>query len=282
MEPSATPGDEELRSDLVGIVLAAGLGRRLHPLTELLPKALCPVGNRALVDHALDRLIPLTEHLGVNLHHHADLLTRHLDREWGSRVRQSLERDEPLGTAGGIARMRGWIDGRAALVVNADTWSTADLSALLDGWDGGRTRVLVHGVAEFGPNAPIVASLLPWSVVARLEERPTGLYEVVWRDASASGELEVVGSAGDFRDCGRPLDYLMANLDAVALRGTSIVAADAQIESGVELLDCVIGAGAQLAGDVRSSVVWSGQSVGADERLIRSIRAGTSVTVGPL
>jgi MurNAc alpha-1-phosphate uridylyltransferase len=282
MEPSATPAGQESRSDLVGVVLAAGSARRLLPLSDLRPKALCPVGNRALVDCALDRLAPVVGGLGVNLHHHVDLLSEHLHREWGSQVWQSIERTEAMGTAGGIARMRRWIDGRGVLVVNADAWSPSDLSPLVDGWNNETIRVMVQGVAEFGPKAKIVASTLPWSVVAQLEERPTGLFEVVWRDAFSRGELEVIGHDGVFHDCGTPLDYLLANLDAVALHGESIVSDDATIESDAELVNCVIGAGAHIAGDVSSSVVWSGQSVGADERLIRSIRAGTSVTVGPL
>ena len=44
------------RGGLCAVVLAAGEGRRLRPLTELLPKALCPVGNVALLDHALRRV----------------------------------------------------------------------------------------------------------------------------------------------------------------------------------------------------------------------------------
>lgn len=282
MEPTATPASQESRSDLVGIVLAAGSARRLMPLSELRPKALCPVGNRALVDCALDRLVPIVGGLGVNLHHHVDLLSEHLHREWGSQVWQSIEPTEALGTAGGIAQMRRWIDGRGVLVVNADAWSPSNLSPLVAGWDGETVRVMVHGEAMFGPKAQIVASTLPWSVVAQLEARPTGLFEVVWRDAFSRGELDVIGHHGVFHDCGTPLDYLSANLDAVSLRGESIVSDDAIIESDAELVNCVIGAGAHIAGEVSSSVVWPGQSVGAGERLIRSIRAGTSVTVGPL
>jgi|694.fasta_scaffold86309_4 NDP-sugar pyrophosphorylase family protein len=282
MEPSATPAGKETGLDLVGIVLAAGAGTRLAPLSGLAPKALCPVGNRALVDLALDRLEGLTSTMAVNAHHFADMVMRHIDQEWGDAVTVSVESGEALGTAGGIARLRGWIDGRAAVVVNADTWSPTSLAPLLDGWDGQTVRVMVNGGGGFGPRARIVASTLPWSVTKNLVEHPTGLYEVVWRDTFARGELEVVDHYGAFIDCGTPLDYLEANLAAVGLNGSAIVGSGVTIEQGRDISGSVIGAGAHVSGDVVDSVVWPGQSVGSDERLIRSIRAGTSVTVGPL
>jgi len=119
-------------------------------------------------------------------------------------------------------------------------------------------------------------------VTKNLVEQPTGLYEVVWRDAFARGELEVVDHDGPFVDCGTPLDYLEANLSAVALNGSTIVGAGATIASGVDISGSVIGAGARINAEVVDSVVWPNQSVESGERLIRSIRAGTSVTVGPL
>ena len=52
-------GEHAATPDLVGVVLAAGEGRRLRPLTDLRPKPLCPVGNRALLDLALERVRPV-------------------------------------------------------------------------------------------------------------------------------------------------------------------------------------------------------------------------------
>jgi N-acetyl-alpha-D-muramate 1-phosphate uridylyltransferase len=282
MEPIAAPALSMSRSDLVGVVLAAGTGTRLDPLTQLLPKALCPVGNRALVDLALDRIGPLVGSLAVNAHHHGEQLRSHLREQRSEAVTVSLERDEPLGTAGGIGRLRSWIDGRSVVVVNADSWTPTPLDALLEGWDGQTVRVMVNGGSTFGPSSKIVASTLPWRIVERLDDHPAGLYEVVWRDAFANGELEVVSHDGVFIDCGTPLDYLRANLEVVALAGDSCVAEGAQIDVSATVTSSVIGPGARIFGDVEASVVWPGQVVESGERLIRSIRAGTSVTVGPL
>ena len=56
------------REDVAGVVLAAGAGTRLRPLTDERPKAMCPVGNVPLVDHALARVAPYAGSLAVNVH----------------------------------------------------------------------------------------------------------------------------------------------------------------------------------------------------------------------
>ena len=56
-------------TDLAGVVLAAGLGTRLRPLTLVRPKPLCPVGDRPLLDHALDRMAAVAGDVAVNVHH---------------------------------------------------------------------------------------------------------------------------------------------------------------------------------------------------------------------
>ena len=101
--------------DLVGVVLAAGRGTRLRPLTRLRPKALCPVGNVPLVDLALERVRPAVGEVAVNLHHGRRTLDAHLADD----VHRSVEADQPLGTAGALGLLRSWIDGRGVLVVNA-------------------------------------------------------------------------------------------------------------------------------------------------------------------
>src|SRR5690606_16890365 len=105
---------KRMGDSLAGVVLAAGAGSRLAPLTRLRPKALCPVGGRALVDHALDRLRPHVERLSVNLHHGADALDGHLPVD----VHRSVEMPVALGTAGALGALRPWVDGRDVLLTN--------------------------------------------------------------------------------------------------------------------------------------------------------------------
>jgi MurNAc alpha-1-phosphate uridylyltransferase len=241
---------------LAGVVLAAGAGERLRPLSRLRPKVLCPVGNRPLVDHALDRFDGVTDSIAVNVHHGRGLLESYL----AGRVHLSFEEAEPLGTAGALGLLRPWIDGRPVLVVNGDTWCPTSVSVLLDGWDGTRIRVLSR--TPFGPRMTVAGALIPWAEVAKLEAEPSGLYEVSWRDAFAEARAEVVALADDapFVDCGTPRDYLEANLTCSG--GAS-----------------VIGPGAVVEGHVEQSVLWPGVSVLPNERLVRAIRAAENVTV---
>lgn len=245
---------------VAGIVLAAGVGSRLRPLTRFRPKALCPVDNVPLVDLALARVAPVTGdgpvNLAVNVHHHADQLANHVV----GRAHVSVEQPVALGTAGAVAHLRPWIDGRAALVVNGDTWSRISLSPLLDGWDGVSVRVLVTGAASLLPGVGVVGSLLPADVIATLPHRPAGLYEACWKPMLAEGRVDLVSEEGPFVSCDRPADYLAANLESSG--GTS-----------------VIGAGAVVRGTVTRSVVWPGATVSEDESLVDAIRIDDHVTV---
>jgi NDP-sugar pyrophosphorylase family protein len=241
---------------IVGVVLAAGRGTRLRPLTRLRPKALCPVGNVPLVDLALERIRPASEAVAVNLHHGRRTLDRHLAAD----VHRSVEEDQPLGTAGALAQLRSWIAGRAALVVNADAWCPGSLASFAEGWDGERIRILVPGGDVLTPTSPIAGALMPWPDVERLEPVPSGLYERSWRDAAAAGRVEVVRHDGPFVDCGTPGQYLAANL--LASGGGSVVEPGAVVEAALD-----------------RCVVWGDAVVYPGEQLSCCIRARGRITV---
>ena len=244
---------------LAAVVLAAGAGTRLRPLTDVLPKALCPVGNVPLVDLALQRVRALTPDVAVNVHAGRALMEEHLTGQ----VHLSVEEPVALGTAGALGRLRGWIDGRPTVAVNADAWHRFDLAALAHGWDGRRTRLLVvedPGRGDFGAWRYCGAALIPWSEVAVLPESPAGLYEVSWRRLGEEGALELVPADGPFFDCGTPPDYLAANLAASG--GGSVV-----------------GEGARVDGELVRSVVWPGGVVHGGERLVECVRVGGTLTV---
>lgn len=240
---------------LAGVVLAAGLGTRLRPLTLLRPKALCPVANVALVDLAVERVATATEDIAVNLHHGRAALDVHL----APSIHRSME-ERPLGTAGALGRLRGWVDGRGVLVVNADTWCPGSLAGFVAGWDAERIRLLVAGEEELHPTSRIAAALMPWADVASLSDEPSGLYETSWRAADAAGRVDVVRHDGPFVDCGTPEQYLAANLAASG--GAS-----------------VIGERAVIDGTLERSVVWPGAIVHRGESLSGAIRADRRITV---
>jgi len=104
------------------LILAAGLGTRLAPITEVLPKALVPVGDKAVAAHALAAVRMVTDAglVVLNAHHQAEAVRRFCARQ---DVLCSTE-TTLLGTAGGLAQARALL-GRASdvLVYNADMWA---------------------------------------------------------------------------------------------------------------------------------------------------------------
>jgi NDP-sugar pyrophosphorylase family protein len=270
------------------IVLAAGVGRRLRPLTERLPKALCPIGNVPLLDRALDRVAALgftgPDRVAVNACYLGDQVVRQV----GTRAHRSVEPGPPLGTAGGVANLRDWIDGRGVLVGNADSYLAdpqappgPDIAALLTDWDGQTVRLLGQPITDpaepggFGGYRFAGFSLLPWRYVQDLPVEPTELVRTVWRPAEAAGELTVVPFAGTYLDTGTPADYLAANLHAAG--GGNLVDPAATVTG--DCVQAVIGAGAEVRGTMRRSVVWPGGVVAAGERLDDAIRVGRELTV---
>ena len=123
------------------MVLAAGIGTRMRPLTDTRPKPMVEVGGRALIDHVLNRLAEADITTAVvNLHHHADLMERHLRRRKGApRIVFSDERDALLETGGGIRRALPLLDPAPFISINADTiWIEGirpNLPTLIDGFD---------------------------------------------------------------------------------------------------------------------------------------------------
>jgi NDP-sugar pyrophosphorylase family protein len=248
-----------MADSLAGVALGAGSGTRMRPLTLDRPKVLCPIAGRALVDHALDRLRSVTSDVAVNAHATQPSLQAHFDGRVDDPVHVSVESGPRLGTAGALGGLRDWIDGRAVVVVNGDTWCPTRLERLVDGWDGETIRVFVHGDEPFGPRSAVSASLMPWRDVGRLQVEPSGLYEVSWRAAAAEGRVETIHHGGAFVDCATPADYLRANLEAA---GGSVVGENAVVD-----------------GTIEDSVVWSGAVVHRGEHLRRAIRTDTGRTV---
>ena len=123
------------------MVLAAGLGTRLRPVTDTIPKPLVEINGRALIDHALDRLTSAgIERVIVNVHYKARMMAAHLARRDRPRIELS-EEAELLDTGGGVARALPLL-GEAFFVVNSDVfWLDKDpaLLRLADAFDPANT-----------------------------------------------------------------------------------------------------------------------------------------------
>jgi MurNAc alpha-1-phosphate uridylyltransferase len=104
------------------MILAAGLGTRMRPLTNDTPKPLVKVAGRALIDHAIDRLRDAgVTMIVVNVHYHADKLRHHLARRDDVEIRISDETDAILGTGGGIVRALPHFEGGPFFLHNSDS-----------------------------------------------------------------------------------------------------------------------------------------------------------------
>ena len=114
------------------MVLAAGLGTRMRPLTDHRPKALVEVAGRPLIDHVLDRLADVgVETAVVNVHHFAGQMEQHLARRAHPRVRISDERAGLLDSGGGIAHAAPLLGEAPIYVANIDNiWSEGATPAL--------------------------------------------------------------------------------------------------------------------------------------------------------
>lgn len=114
------------------MVLAAGLGTRMKPLTNDRPKALVTVAGRALIDHVLDRLVAAgVKRAVVNVHAFADLLEAHVKRRRDIEIIVSDERAQLMETGGGVRQARPLLGDAPIVVCNIDSvWDEPNGSAI--------------------------------------------------------------------------------------------------------------------------------------------------------
>ena len=122
------------------MVLAAGLGTRMRPFNGRIPKPLVSVGGKALIDYVLDRLAEQdVERAVVNVHHLADQIEHHLAQRGRPDIVISDERDELLGTGGGVLKALPLLGEDPFFVANIDSlWVEGErpaLETLKAAWD---------------------------------------------------------------------------------------------------------------------------------------------------
>lgn len=140
LDNQGRPVDLILRSDLnpddflplTAVVMAGGLGKRLRPLTEELPKSMLPVGGRPLLEKIIEQLHQAGIHR-VNLatHYKAEMISQHFGdgRNFDVEITYVRE-DEPLGTAGALSLIKE--SDEPLLVINGDILTKVDFRAMLD------------------------------------------------------------------------------------------------------------------------------------------------------
>jgi MurNAc alpha-1-phosphate uridylyltransferase len=229
------------------MVLAAGLGLRMRPLTETRPKPLIQVSGRALLDHVLDHLAAAgVETAVVNIHWLGDQIARHLEGRTHPRIVLSRE-PELLETGGGIVKALPALGDAPFFVINSDSlWldgATPALQRLADAWDDTRMDALLllhRTVAAVGYDGAGDYFADPLGVLMRrkpgeiaphvyagvhvlhprlLRDPPAGAFSLnpMWDRAEATGRLfgvmhdglwYHVGSPDDLAEAQRHLDEL--------------------------------------------------------------------------
>lgn len=218
------------------MVLAAGLGTRMRPLTDTMPKALVPVAGKPLIDHVLDRLRDAgVERAVVNVHHFADRMEDHLARRRDLEVLISDERDALLDSGGGIRHAAGALGRDPIYVANIDSlWeegATPALETLKAAWNPAAMDILLllvprgSGIGFEGPQGffrdeagRLTHSVDPGRLTplanmgiailnpAVLDPEPEGAFSIipVWRRLQGEGRLHGVAMDGFWMHVGDP------------------------------------------------------------------------------
>jgi MurNAc alpha-1-phosphate uridylyltransferase len=130
------------------MVLAAGLGLRMRPLTERMPKPMVPVAGKPLLDHVLDKLADArVGEAVVNVHYLPDQIIDHVARRSRPRIIVSDERNEVLGTGGAVVKALPLLGDAPFFHLNADTmWidgARPNLTRMAEAFDPARMDILL-------------------------------------------------------------------------------------------------------------------------------------------
>jgi MurNAc alpha-1-phosphate uridylyltransferase len=217
------------------MLLAAGLGTRMRPLTDHVPKPMVKVGGKCLIDWTLDQLAAArVARAVVNVHYLAPLLVTHLKNRASPRVTISDESEKLLDTGGGVVKALPMLGGAAFYVFNcdaiihdgktpmvtrlADAWDDATLDVLMlvhpretaHGFDGagdffvdGEGRMTRRGTAASAPFVYAGAYILHPRLLAGETATPFSMNKI-WDKAIAAGRMKALVHDGAWYHVGTP------------------------------------------------------------------------------
>ncbi|PNG25980.1 nucleotidyltransferase family protein [Methylocella silvestris] len=137
-----------VKAPSTAMVFAAGLGKRMLPVTLSVPKPMIKIGGKPMIDHMLDRFARAgTRRAVVNVHYLADQIESHLASRTDLEIIISDERDELLDQGGGIAKALPWLGSEPIFMCNTDAlWLEGpkqNLLRLAAAWDPARMDILL-------------------------------------------------------------------------------------------------------------------------------------------
>jgi mannose-1-phosphate guanylyltransferase len=267
-------------------ILAAGLGTRLRPLTDWLPKPLLPVGDRPALAHILDRVRPVASSIVANAHHRAADLRAFLEAS-APDVHVS-EEVRILGTAGGLAEAIHFLGAGDVLVWNGDILASLDPLLLLESHRSGPSREatltirkLPRGQGNVGLDGNGRIVRLRTEAMSGAEEASGGaflgihivgeslratlpsegcLVGDVYLPALRRGSILRAFDVGDiaWHDIGTLADYASANAAWLEQRAGSYVDPSATIAPAARIERSIVGRGARVEGQgtLTDCVVW--------------------------
>jgi mannose-1-phosphate guanylyltransferase len=180
-------------------LLAAGVGSRLRPITDTVPKCMLAIDDRPLLDIWLDAFFAAgVDEVLINLHHLPDVVRAHVAARTGPPAIELVFEPELLGSAGTLAAGRSWVEGEEMfLACNADNLTDFDLRALIEAHRAGGTLATLTVFHSERPSAGGVVELDAEGTVTGFQEKPAepvsdlvnaGMY------AFGPGVLELIGT----------------------------------------------------------------------------------------
>jgi len=280
------------------MLLAAGLGTRLRPLTEMKPKALVPVANKPILARNIEYLISygITEII-VNAHHHSEQVVAYLKAgaSFGIPIELRVEQ-EILGTGGGIKNTEDFWDKEPFFVINSDILTDIDLGSVyqVHQSSGSLVTLVLHDCEPYNQVAvddqfnitgiaranlpgrlaftgihvidPEVLSHIPQGIFSDIIECYRQLIRVAKpvRACLAKGHY--------WRDIGSIQSYLEANRELAD--NSFVIGPSCSLDSSVKLVDWgVIGENSRLGknAELQRSVLWDGVSVKEGVKVVDSV-----------
>jgi mannose-1-phosphate guanylyltransferase len=279
------------------MILAAGLGTRLEPLTSIRPKPLFPVLNRPLLGITIGQLQGMgATRVVINAHHLANQIERFINGErWGLEVQVRVE-PEILGTGGGIKNCADLLrDAPFFCVINADIYHTFDLRpairyhtaennlatlVLCDDPRFNQVGIDAEGRIISIRGQEVRKSLSPVQVLTftgihlissrLLDSMPsTGFFDIIrcYIDLASRGEA-IRGyqmQGGYWRDIGRIEDYRALHRDLIGEGGKPIIHSEARIEEGARIEGlCCVGKKTRIerGAFIKDSIIWDEVVIG--------------------
>ena len=299
---------------LSAFIPAAGLGERLRPITDHIPKPLLPILGRPIIEIVLARISALSPHtVAVNMHHCWKQIQTWAGSSAYSKIIQLYHEDPILGTGGALKNASASLENSAFIVHNADILSDIDLRALIRKHEasGNIATLAVHDYSKFN-NVWIDREGILHHVGSILREKNSGLCKIAfmgiaiyspsfldflpegpssvvdsWLRAAAAGNT--IGtmdfSGSPWTDIGTPDAYAAAVFDALKKQGKTVYA-HASVDCGKAELQgtVVIEQGASIDDNtiIRNSILLPGAHISSPSRIDHGIIGqGFSVDLSP-